>query len=304
MAYAKVFGKAVRQNVWLRISLGGTSGSGKSYSALRMGTGIAKKCGSRIAFISTEKSRTLYYADQFDYDVLELDEYSPESYIEAIDAAVDAGYKVIIIDSMSHSWQWLNDIHSKMPGNSFQNWGKLKPRYAKLMAKILEAPAHIITCSRAKTEWAMEDKNGKQVPTKVGLGNEGDKQADFEYTVALMIEQGTHIASVGEGGKDNTGLFEGKYEILTEKHGEMLYDWANSTDIPATVDKTPEIKNAQTIVDDVESLKKQIIEKCKELGGSKDEFVKSAVSKFGNPNGLTDIDKAKEYLDYINKGEN
>lgn len=299
MAYAKVFGKAVRQNVWLRISLGGTSGSGKSFSALRMGTGIAKKCKSRIAFISTEKSRTLYYADQFDYDVLELEDYSPESYIEAIDAAVEAGYKVIIIDSMSHSWQWLNDIHSKMPGNSFQNWGKLKPRYAKLMAKILEAPAHIITCSRAKTEWAMEDKNGKQVPTKVGLGNEGDKQADFEYTVALMIEQGTHIASVGDGGKDNTGLFEGKYEILTEKHGEMLYDWANSTDIPPVIDKTPIFEEAN-VANGIDELKKQIVAKAKELGGSKNANVKSVAAEFGNPNALTDIDTAKKYLEALN----
>ena len=300
MAYKKVFGKAVRQNVWLRISLGGTSGSGKSFSALRIGTGIAKKCGSRIAFISTEKSRTLYYADQFDYDVLELEEYSPEAYIEAIDAAIEAGYKVIIIDSMSHSWQWLNDIHSKMPGNSFQNWGKLKPRYAKLMAKILEAPAHIITCSRAKTEWAMEDKNGKQVPTKVGLGNEGDKQADFEYTVALMIEQGTHIASVGDGGKDNTGLFEGKYEILTEKHGEMLYDWANSTDIPATVDTTPLAINTPNAEDALEAIKKDIITKATELGGSKNASVTKIAKEFGNPNKIDNIEDAKKYLEALN----
>jgi len=298
MAYAKVFGKAVRVNVWLRISLGGTSGSGKTFSALRIATGIANKCDSRIAFISSEKSRTLYYADQFDYDVLELEEYSPESYIEAIDAAINAGYKVVIIDSMSHSWQWLNDVHSKMPGNSFQNWGKLKPRYAKLMQKILESPAHIITCSRAKTEWAMEDKNGKQVPTKVGLGNEGDKQADFEYTVALMIEQGTHIASVGEGGKDNTGLFEGKYEILTEKHGEMLYNWANSTNTPPVVDKMP-IAEAKPV--EIDDIKKDIIAKAKELGGSKNAGVAEVVKKLGNPNGLTDIDKAKEYLEALNK---
>lgn len=293
MAFAKVFGKAVRQNVWLRISLGGTSGSGKSFSALRMATGLSKKCNSRIAFISTEKSRTLYYADQFDYDVLELEDYSPESYIEAIDAAIDAGYKVIIVDSLSHCWQFINDIHSKMPGNSFQNWGKLKPRWGKLMQKILEAPAHIITCSRAKTEWAMEDKNGKQVPKKVGLGNEGDKQADFEYTVALMIEQGTHIASVGEGGKDNTGLFEGKYEVLTEKHGEMLYDWANSTDIPPEIVKVP-VDTADTS-DDVAEIKKQITAKCKEIGGQKNEELMAYVKEHGRYNGLEDIAALKNY---------
>ena len=296
------FVKAKREKVWLKISLGGTSGSGKSFSGLRIATGIVKKCGGEgIAFISTEKSRSKYYADQFDYDIEELDEYSPERYIKAIDEAVDAGYKVIIIDSMSHSWQWLNDIHSKMPGNSFQNWGKLKPRYAKLMQKILECPAHVITCSRAKTEWAMEDKNGKQVPTKVGLGNEGDKQADFEYTVALMIEQGTHIASVGEGGKDNTGLFEGKYEVLTEKHGEALYDWANSSDIPPSKVVVPADKTDSS--DDLANLKKQITTKITELGGQKNEEVMKYFKAEGNYNGFTDMDKLKKYYTDICKIE-
>jgi len=56
--------------------------------------------------------------------------------------------------------------------------------------------------------------------------------------------------------------------------------------------------------EDIESLKKQIIEKCKELGGTKNENVMKAVKELGNPNSLTDIDKAKEYLEFISKGDN
>ena len=294
------FGKAQRTQVDLKIALTGTSGAGKTVGALLLAEGISKKCGSRIAFISTEKGRSLYNADKFDYDIEELDDYSPETYIKAIDEAIDAGYKIIIIDSLSHCWQWMNDVHSKMPGNSFQNWGKLKPRYAKLMQKILEAPAHIITCSRAKTEWAMEDRNGKQVPNKVGLGVEGDKQADFEYAVSLMIEQGTHIASVESGGKDNTGLFEGKYEVLTRKHGEMLYDWANSSDIPAQ--KTEYMKESvDTVPIKVAALKKEVIAKVVELGGNKNEAVKEICAKFGNPNEMEDLDVLNKYMNELNK---
>lgn len=299
------FVRAVREDVWLKIQLGGTSGSGKTYSALRLGTGIAGKCGSRIAFISSEKSRTLYYADQFEYDVLELDDYSPEDYINAIDAAVNAGYKVIIIDSTSHEWQWLNDVHGKMPGNSFQNWGKLKPRHAKFMSKILKCPAHVITCARGKTEWSLEEKDGKKVPVKLGLGNEGDKQADFEYTVSFMISQGTHIASVDAGGKDNTGLFNEKYEVLTEKHGEMLYDWANSGERPASIPKDiPEPGDAiAETVDELKVIKTQIVDRCKELGGTKNtkmmELLKTYVPS-GNPNAIRDISKAKELLEKLN----
>lgn len=300
------FQKAVREDVWLKIQMGGTSGAGKTVSALRVGTGIALKCNSRIAFISSEKSRTLYYADKFDYDVLELDDYSPEDYINAIDMAVSAGYKVIIIDSTSHEWQWLNDVHGKMPGNSFQNWGKLKPRHSRFQQKILQCPAHVIACARAKTEWSLEDKDGKKVPVKLGLGNEGDKQADFEYTVSFSIAQGSHIASVDNGGKDNTGLFNEKYEILTEKHGEMLYDWANSGVRPATIPKEiPEPGDALSYAEnDLKTIKAQIVEFAKAHGGTSNSELMAVLKEYvesGNPNAIKSLDKAKELLAALNE---
>ena len=170
------FQKAKREQVWLKVLLSGASGSGKSYSALKVATGIAKECGSGIAYIGTEGSRNKYYADEFDYDLLELEEpFECEKYIEAIDAAVEAGYKVLIIDSMTHEWKWLNDVHDKMPGNSFTNWGKLKPRHHKFMDKVLNSPIHIIATARGKDDWVLEDKNGKQVPKKVGMGQQQDK---------------------------------------------------------------------------------------------------------------------------------
>lgn len=177
---------------------------GKLYT-LKMATGIAKKCNSGIAYIGTEGSRNKYYANEFSYDLLELEEpFECEKYMEAIDAAVDAGYKVLIIDSMTHEWKWLNDIHDKMPGNSFTNWGKLKPRHHKFIDKVLNSPIHIIATARGKDDWVLEDKNGKQVPKKVGMGQQQDKDISYEYTVSLMIEQDTHVAS---SDKDNTHLF-------------------------------------------------------------------------------------------------
>lgn len=119
------FQKAKREQVWLKVLLSGASGCGKSYSALKLAKGIAGKCESSIAYIGTEGSRNKYYADEFDYDLLELEEpFEAEKYIEAVEAAVDGGYKVLIIDSLSHEWKWLNETHDKMPGNSFTNWGK------------------------------------------------------------------------------------------------------------------------------------------------------------------------------------
>ena len=55
------------------------------------------------------------------------------------------------------------------------------------MNTILSAPAHVFVLTRGKTEWTLEDKNGKSVPTKVGLGSTAEKDQDFEYTVSFML---------------------------------------------------------------------------------------------------------------------
>lgn len=291
------FVKAVREKVWLKLLFNGASGSGKTYSALRVATGIAKKCKSGIAFISSEGSRTLYYSDKFDYDVLELDDYSPEGYIAAIDEAINAGYKVVIIDSISHEWQWLNDYHDKMSGNSFQNWGRLKPRHKDFMNKILHSPAHIICCARGKTEWVLEENDkGKKEPKKVGLGAEQDKQITYEFTLSVIIDQNRHIAS---SDKDNTGLFDGKYEVLTEQWGEKLYDWANSGEKEQVF--KPDAKDP--LVDDLPAIKKQIISKVVALGGQKNEAAMALLKEYdpkGNPNNIKDEAKAKELLEKLN----
>lgn len=295
------FQKAKREQVWLKVLLSGASGCGKSYSALRLAKGIADECGSAIAYIGTEGSRNKYYADKFDYDLLELeDPFESEKYIEAVDAAVDAGYKVLIIDSLTHEWKWLNDTHDKMPGNSFTNWGKLKPRHRKMMDKILTSPIHIIATARGKDDWVLEDKNGKQVPKKVGMGQQQDKDISYEYTVSLMIAQDTHIASAD---KDNTELFDGRYEVLTEKDGKRLYEWANKGDAPAPKPEKPTYSEANISTEDkLSEIKKEIISLCTSLGGTKNTELMSTLKTYaqsGNPNAIKSIEKAKECLEKV-----
>ena len=293
------FVKAKKEQVWLKVLLSGASGSGKSYSALRIAKGIADKCGSRIAYIGTEGSRNKYYASDFDYDLLELeDPFTIDKYIEAIDAAIDAGYKVLIIDSLTHEWLWLNDTHDKMPGNSFQNWGKLKPKHRAFSDKILTCPIHVIATSRSKDEWVLDtDSRGKQVPRKVGMGSQQDKNITYEYTVSLVIEQDSHIAHAD---KDNSKIFDGRYDVLTEKDGEALYNWANSSDIPATLREPKKYDPAEeTSEEQLASIKKEIITLCTELGGTKNEQLMETLKKFtksGNPNAIHEVSAATECL--------
>lgn len=280
------FVKAKKEKIWTKILLGGSSGSGKTYSALRLATGLAKKCGSGIAAIDTEAGRIRYYANEFDFSDMQLTEpFTPEKYIEAINDAVDSGFKVLIIDSISHEWNYCVDIHDKMPGNSWTNWSKVTPRHDAFMEKILQAPIHIIATVRGKDEYVLEEKNGKQTPKKVGLGFKQRDGVEYNYTATFNIAQDTHIA---EATKDNTHIFEGRYEVLTEKDGEALYDWANAGE-----DFAFNIPKAQN----------DIISLATELGGSKDSEVKAAtidILKEANPKNCTNEALLKQSLKALN----
>ena len=260
---ANPFQKAKKEKVWTKVLMGGPSGSGKTYSALRMATGLAACCGSRIAAIDTEAGRLNYYAEEFDFDGLQLEDFTPESYVEMINAAADAGYKVLIIDSISHEWNYCCDTVNKMPGNSFTNWGKMTPRHDKFMEAILQSPMHIICTVRGKDEYTMEEKNGKQTPKKIGMGYKQRDNTEYEYTITFNIDQATHVASVM---KDNTHLFENRYEVLTEKDGESLYRWANSGATP-TKAKMP-LPTPTVMYDSVEDLYDRIAAKVSQLAAS------------------------------------
>lgn len=298
------FQKAKREQIWLKVLLAGPSGSGKTYSALRLAKGIANAANGKYAAIDTENGRIRYYANEFDFDDLQLEApYTPEKYIEAIDDAVDAGYKVLIIDSITHEWDYCIDIHDKMPGNSYTNWAKVTPRHDAFMEKVLQSPIHIISTVRGKDTYVLEEKNGKQVPKKVGMGYKQRDNTEYNYTLTFNIAQDTHIA---EALKDNTHMFEGKYDILTERDGKALYDWANTGDAPAQRSKpntiepiVTENENEAEFSTPLEKAISEINELAKELAGSgvtkaKISGVVKQISGSANYNKITELDVASE----------
>lgn len=277
--------EAKRTQLAVKVLCAGSSGSGKTFTALRLATGIVSKAGGKIVMINTEGNRGDLYSKQFNYEIVDLDEpRTPERYIEAIQYAISQGATVIIIDSLSHEWTYLNDLVNNMPGTSFQNWGKVKPKHRKLVDYIASVGVHIIATGRGKDEYVMElNDKGKQTPKKVGLGIQQEKDTEYEYMVTFNIIQGTHVADVM---KDNTHLFEGRYEVLTEKDGEALYDWANSGE---------EVFN-KTLAQE------EIIKLATELGGSQNEEVRKAtidVLGEANPRNCNNVELLKKSLELL-----
>lgn len=83
-------------------------------------------------------------------------------------------------------------------------------------------------------------------------------------------------------------------------NGLFLIDDTKDADVTNTQKKTVTTAKS-TDSDALIELKKQIVAKCSELGGTKNEAVMTIVNELGNPNNLKTEKAAKEYLDRINK---
>ena len=159
-----------RKKVKIKLALQGSAGSGKTYSSLLLATGLIGGAFTKIAIIDTENKSADLYSNLGNYNVVAMDApYSPEKYIEAIELCERAGMEVIILDGISKCWDYLLEVHSNMPGNSFTSWGKITPRQNAFVNKILQSDVHIISTMRVKQDYVLNQKNGKMVPEKVGL---------------------------------------------------------------------------------------------------------------------------------------
>jgi len=212
-----------RKKAKIKLALQGSAGSGKTYSSLLIAKGLVGGDFTKTAIIDTENRSADLYAHLGPYSVVSLEPpYAPERYIEAISLCEKAGMEVIMIDSISHCWDYLLDVHSNMPGNSFTNWGKVTPRQNAFINKILRSDAHIISTMRVKQDYVLNQKNGKMVPEKVGLKAIQRNDLDYEFTIVFEIDN-SHNAKAS---KDRTGLFIDKPEfVINASTGKKIIQW-------------------------------------------------------------------------------
>ena len=229
------FQKAVKHESKMRVAIMGPSGAGKTYTALN----IAKHMpNAKIALVDTEHGSASKYADLFDFDVLELQPpYHPDRFGEAIRDAAQAGYTVIILDSLTHAWSGtggmldlVDQIGKRIGGNSFAAWKDATPIQNRLIESIVGAPIHVIATMRSKQDYAQEkDDRGKTVVRKVGMAAQQREGFEYEFDVVIDLDI------------DHNGIItKSRAPVLADKViakpgrevADMLTDWLKGA--PAT----------------------------------------------------------------------
>ena len=189
-----MFQKAVKTSAKLRLAIAGPSGSGKTYSSLA----IAQHLGGRVALVDTEHGSASKYADKFDFDVLELrPPFHPDRFCKAIQEAEQAGYSVLILDSLTHAWsgtggllEVVDQIAARMKTtNTFAAWKDATPIQNRLVEAIIGANMHIIATIRSKQEYIQDtDADGRKRIRKVGMAPQQREGFEYEFDVFTEMD--------------------------------------------------------------------------------------------------------------------
>lgn len=249
------FKKAVRENVGLLVGIAGGTGSGKTYSAMRLASGI---CGDKpFCVIDTEAGRAKHYADAFNFDHGDLaPPFRPERYAEAIAAADKAGYPVIVVDSMSLVWSgdggvldWQEDELDRMAGDDWKKresckmaaWIRPKMAHKQMVQKLLQVRAHLILCFRAEAKVEMvknpETRKMEIVAKQSLTGLDGwipvcEKNLPFELTCSfLMLAQRPGMPQPIKLQEQHRPIFPLDLPI-NEESGKRLAAWASGAVSP------------------------------------------------------------------------
>jgi hypothetical protein len=285
------FKPAIREQVGLLIGLAGGTGSGKTFSAMRMAAGIS---GDKpFAVIDTEAGRAKHYADQFKFDHGDLKApFSPEAYAEAILAADSAKYPVIVVDSMTHEWAGEGGVLEmqeaeldRMAGDDFKKreackmaaWIRPKMDHKKMVQRLLQVRAHLILCFRAeeKIEMVREDGKMKIVPKVSLTGINGwipvcEKNLPFELTASFLL-------TADAPGMPKPIKLQQQHKMMfpldkpiDEESGRKVAAWASGGKVETYVDAALKEINAATSVEALKTIYGRAYTRAKKSGDVSD----------------------------------
>ena len=162
------------------------------------------------------------------FDVLNLTQFSPEKYTEAINAAGRLGYAVLVIDSLSHAWEGAGGAleMKQRAGESWSAWRNITPIHNRMVDAILQSPCHVITTMRSRMEYVQEtDDRGRITIRKVGLSPIQRPGMEYEFDLVCDIDW-AHILTVSKSRCSAVA------DVKTEKPGaefmRPVIEWLSS----------------------------------------------------------------------------
>jgi hypothetical protein len=243
--------EAKRERVPLWVGLFGASGSGKSFSALRLAKGIQRVFPGDILAIDTEAGRLRHYASEFSFRHVEFKApFAPADYLAAINHCVAKRPAVVVVDSFSHVWEGAGGVLEMADAGGRKDagkWAKPKAELRKMLDAMLQMNINLVACFRARPKIKMVP--GKE-PIDLGYQPIGSDELVYEFMLNCLLPPGSN------GVPSWTPEFHGERAMLklplqfremfaqkpppqlTEDLGEQLARWA-AGGVPASKPAAP-----------------------------------------------------------------
>jgi hypothetical protein len=226
--------KAERAGALLVFSFIGTSGTGKTRTAIEFGYGLANFDTSKMGFIDAENGRGRLYSEVLEkhpthptkerwwYGGLYAP-FSPSRYVEAILEMQAMGIEVLIIDSYSHGWEGTGgtlDIADTHPKKMIE----AKRQHKKLIETALQCNMHVIFCVRAREQMDFTDI---KKPKSLGIQPIWEKNLPFEMSASIMMwNEGTSQDVIKCPSELRPFLGRGN-DYITSEDGRAVRDWVD-----------------------------------------------------------------------------
>ena len=223
----------------LMLGLLSPSSGGKTYTALRLATGIQSVVGGKIFVIDTEQDRALHYADDFQFQHVPFGEpYGSLDYLEALRYCKAQGAGVVVVDQVSYEHDGPGGLleqheaalermagqdYKKRERMTFAAWIKPKANRKKLLNAIVsELNMPVIFCWRAKQ--TTKPVRGSE-PVDMGYSSVGAEEWKFEMTANIMFAPNAAGVPMLESLKPGEAAC-----IKIPKQFKWLYDHRGSVD--------------------------------------------------------------------------
>lgn len=243
---------AARAGARLVLCLAGISGSGKTYTALQVAFGLAKRNSRKVGLICTENRRGRLYANILKdesgvvqpFMVGDLEPpFHPKRYTQALLEFQAAGVEVVVVDSVSHEWEGIGgceEIAENGAVRGMKDWKTAKAAHKAFVNALLQSDMHVIVCARAREKVKYNKREGKTEVESIGIQPIVEKNFMFEMTASLLMWDEGRKQEVFKCPADLRGILGRETDYLTVADGEALRAW-----IDGGVALDPEIERAR-----------------------------------------------------------
>lgn len=194
MSNTYTFTDATKAGARMRVALTAPTGSGKTYTALRLATAF----GGTIGLVDTDRHSASKYADRFTFKTVPMFRYDPADLVTVCAIAEDQGIDTLIIDTWSPFWSGekgmldqVDDVATASRGDKFGGgWKAMKPVERRMLDAMFGFSGHLIVTVRSKVEWVVERNpdTGKMGPRRIGLKPDQRDGFEQDFDVAGVLD--------------------------------------------------------------------------------------------------------------------